>query len=277
MASTRRWWFCLAAATWFCRVGVLLPARLAAQIGPEPDASIEHCLRTARVREAGRVLEGVTLPRRLDIECGGERRVAVFKTYEMFRRGVTRFGDGSWELNFSDSFRYERAAYLLDRELGLNMVPVAVVRQIGLEHGALIDWVYGHHPGDPGLTLTSRLMAALAPQRACMHLFDALIFNVDRNPSNWLTDSEGRLYLIDHSRSFRTSTDLPEEFSTRRIWLSRDLYRRLRDLERDRLASLFADLLEPIQIDAILARRNRLVEAIESARRRLGDEVVFRD
>ena len=40
-----------------------------------------------------------------------------------------------------------------------------------------------------------------------MQVFDQLIYNVDRNQTNMLIDQGWHLWLIDHSRSFRTQQD----------------------------------------------------------------------
>ena len=258
--------------------GTGLPALLA-QIGPEADATIERCLMSGKVKGKSQELDGVTRPVKLKLECDGETRNAVFKTWDSFHLGLTRLQDGSWEMNFADSYRFERAAYLVDRELGLNMVPVAVIRGVRRNQGALIDWVSeASHENDPERTLTSSCVAALAPQKAAMHLFDALIYNIDRNVGNWLVDSTNqRLFLIDHSRSFRPWAQVPESFLAKRVWLTRELHSHLAALTRERLTELLSDLIGPAQIDALISRRDQLLELIEKARNERGESVVFRD
>ena len=45
------------------------------------------------------------------------------------------------------------------------------------------------------------------PLKSIMRMFDSLIYNVDRRPENYLVnESTGKLYLIDHGRSFRVKT-----------------------------------------------------------------------
>ncbi len=155
----------------------------------------------------GRHLEvGVTLPDRLWLEHDGYRISAAFKHLDFERKGLTHFEKAPPELNFKDSFRYERAAYLLDRLLGLQMVPVTVLRSVKAHEGAVVAWV------EDAITEQERLRLKLAPedtrllirQRAAMRLFDALIYNIDNNLGNQLwTRPDWRLHLIDHTRSFR--------------------------------------------------------------------------
>lgn len=252
---------------------------MAAQIGPESDLEIERCLKSGHVDRKGENLVGVTRSVRLELECDGKTRSAVFKTVDTFHRGLTRFEDGSWEMNFADSYKFERAAYLVDRELGLNMVPVAMIREVRRNQGALIDWIPNtSHENDPARPLTPSEVAALAPQKAAMHLFDALIYNIDRNVGNWLVDIDNRrLYLIDHSRSFRSSSRVPQTFLEKRIWLTREMHANLAAVSRGRLTDVLEGLVEPGQIDALLSRRDQLLEIVKSACDEYGENVVFRD
>ena len=40
-----------------------------------------------------------------------------------------------------------------------------------------------------------------------MRVFDELIANTDRNQGNMLIDKQWKLWLIDHTRGFRTTSD----------------------------------------------------------------------
>jgi hypothetical protein len=203
----------------------------------------------------------------------------VFKYVDEVRWGVTRFGSGSREIHFSDSYRYERAAYLLDRELGLRMVPVTVIREIRGREGCLSHFLdHASHEREPLEGLTGQQVLALSKQRTIMRIFDALIYNTDRNLGNWLVDDADRsLYLIDHSRSFREQKELPAEFFQRHIRLSRQLYEKLSALGEERLVALLGTLLHRPQIRAVLVRRDLILERIDQDREAYGDAFVFTD
>lgn len=268
--TERRFWFPILAVT------TLLPSAVAAQISSFSDAEVEQCLSEGQIGKRAGKLVGVTKPEHLEIDCSIELDSAVFKSFDEHRRGITRLGGGATEMNFSDSYKYERAAYLLDRELGLGMVPVAVIRNIKGDEGVLVAWIpnAGHEAtmGRP----TSSQMAALAPQKALMMLFDALILNVDRRQENWMIDKETwDLYLIDHSRAFRGRKELPEGFTDQLVRMNKSLYTNLEALDEDRLTELLEDLVSGAQIESLLARRDLILQKIDQDREVYGDSIVF--
>jgi len=262
----------LIAAAW-----ILLPSTLTATGPEDADSVIERCLAEGKILEKLKNLEGVTRPELFLIECEGMERWAVVKKLDETLRGVKRFEDGTWEMNYSDSYRYERAAYLLDRELGLNMVPVAVIREVKRREGAVVEWIDdASHVKDAPKRPTGPQAAELARQKAVMRLFDALIFNSDRNQSNYLVgDEDWRLYLIDHSRAFREVGTLPEPFQESRARLSRDLYQRLEALDEGPLMELMEGLISQGQVRKMLERRDKILEKIKRDCEEWGDNVVF--
>jgi hypothetical protein len=256
---------------------VLLSQPGSGQLDPSTDLEIERCLEQGKIIRKTDTLVGVTRPDQLELECDGETHVAVFKIIDEHRRGVTRFNRGGAEMNYSDSFKYERVAYLLDRELGLNMTPVAVIRDYKGDEGAMIDWIHGASlQKEMTQTPTGTQMAELARQKAMMRVFDALILNVDRRPENWLIDDEDwSLYLIDHGRAFRTQKQLPEAYVEKKSRISPELYEKLQALDEDQLVELFEGLISNAQIKALLDRRDQIVEKIEEDLTTYGEAVVF--
>src|ERR1041385_841726 len=54
-------------------------------------------------------------------------------------------------------------------------------------------------------------------ENAVMEVFDQLICNMDRNQTNMLIDMDWHLWLIDHSRSFRTRPTLKAPTAVRTV------------------------------------------------------------
>lgn len=243
------------------------------------DLAIEHCLTEAQIVERLEVLVGVTKPVLYAIECEGQRSRAIFKSLDESRQGRTLFDSGRSEINFTDSFRYERAAYLLDRELDLHRVPVAVIRNVEGRSGVLLQWIEDASTEiELRGKLTTQELVGLAKQKSSMHVFDALIYNTDRRPENWLVGhQDSRLFLIDHSRAFRLQRQLPEDFASRPARLSRELLAELQDLNERDLTELLEGLIDKPQIRALLARRDLILEKIVNDVAKLGEAAVLTD
>jgi hypothetical protein len=100
------------------------------------------------------------------------------------------------ELNFKDSFKYNIAAYRLDKILDLHMIPVSVPRKIGGKSSAVTWWV-----DDKMMDEVDRKKQGLEPpdkdawnkQMYDVRVFDQLIYNTDRNLGNLVIDKQWRL------------------------------------------------------------------------------------
>ncbi len=261
-------------------IALAIPPTLAVSQQTEvSDSQIETCLENGRILKGQKQMKGVTRPIKIEIECDEETRSALFKSIDEHRRGVTRLQGSGAEMNFSDDFRYERAAYLLDRSLGLDMVPVAVLRSRRGDEGVLVDWIENaSHQTEMPAEPTAQQMIYLGRQKKLMRLFDSLIANTDRRPPNWMIGNEDyKLYLIDHSRAFRTDKELQQDFLDDRAWLPRDVYQRLEELDERDLKEQLKYLLDGNQIRAIIVRRDEIVAKIDRDRKEFGDEVVLAD
>jgi len=251
--------------------------RLPAGMG---DAELEKFLREAEIVGAKEIGVGVTKPRRLVLQQGGLRLRAAFKSVNQSKLGTTEFRGGSAEFNFTDRHVYERAAYLLDRELEMNRVPVAVLREFDGEEGVVVQWI--EDAIDEGGRLKERSGPEnglyLQYQKHIMYLFDALILNTDRTPANQLiTPADWRLHLIDHSRAFRMTRKLPELIEKMGLTLPRAQYEALKRLNEKRLVPLLDGLLSRGQVRALLARRDRLVRKLDRDIAEKGAERVFQE
>jgi hypothetical protein len=170
---------------------------------------------------------------------------------------------------------------LIDRYLGLEMVPVTVTRFIGRNQGAAIAWVEeAISPEELRQTaLTDAERSRMSYQEGLMTLFDSLIKNVDRNQGNMLITKEDlRLHLIDHSRAFRQEKELSTKLVNERIALPEDVYERLRRLslmDGKELREVADKSISRALSKAVIARAVLIVEKIDQERTAYGDETVF--
>jgi hypothetical protein len=90
-----------------------------------------------------------------------------------------------------------------------------------------------------------------------MYLFDAMIDNFDRHAGNMLVDSRERLWLVDHTRSFRLYTDAK---GLDRVTVpDADFLKRLEALDRETLEAHLRPFLTTRHIDALLRRRSQIL------------------
>jgi len=176
---------------------------------------------------------------------------------------------------FRDDYIFECAAYELSRLLGLDNVPPAVEREIEGKKGSLQLWIEG------AVTEKDRRVQGLSlldEERLSQHwqvmlVFDNLIFNDDRNRGNYLYDQNGKLWMIDHTRSFRTDDELPYPsgilYSERRLWEG------LQKLESAVLRTHLQKYLGPSELESLIKRKDRLVEYIQVMIAERGEEDVL--
>ena len=231
--------------------------------GMSCERELEEFLQTAEVTGIEDVGDGITHPRRVTLQKDGRHARAIFKTVDI--TSTELHYTNRLEQVFTDRYVYEVAAYRIDRMLGIGLVPVTVLRTIHGELGSLQLWIEDAMPmqdavdhdlpvGDAELLL-QRLML--------MYVLDAMIYNIDRNFGNILVRPErDHLFLIDHSRSFRTAKKLPSHKEERPIPVPERVVRGLRELDLEALSAELDGLLKPQQIRAIEARRRLLLEEL---------------
>ena len=245
----------------------------------QSDEAIEELLKSAKVVSMKKIPVGVTRPRKLVLADGGRQVHASFKNIDHTEHKKRDRGPGgnTIYLQWRDWYGYDIAAYRLDRLLGLYRVPPTVERREGSETGAVSIWLEGTLPERvrQGREIPPPEYARFNQQKQILRLFDNLIANRDSNLGNILIDSNWRLWFIDFSRSFGTSRELiyPEQVTH----CDRLVLDALRNLDREAVAEQLGEFLTVFEIDALMARRDKLVEHIESRIEQLGEELVLFD
>jgi hypothetical protein len=226
-------------------------------------AEVLEFLRQAEVVSSKRAPGGITGARKLLLERDGIRAHAVFRNVRI-EELVRKLPDGRIQTHFRDHCMNELAAQALARVLGLETVPPTVVREVDGKVGALQLWI---ERAQTEKSFRKRELLGVARvkhrlQIEQMHVFDNLINNTDRNLGNFLTDDAGRVWYIDHTRSFSRVPTLPTPSRVDRC--SRAVWERLRHVTDEEIVEALAAHLDPPEIEGVLARRHLLVDLLES-------------
>lgn len=254
-------------------VGLLL---LALAAPPASDAAREEFLRYGEIVDVERLGQGVTGTRRATLHLHGVKHGAHVQTVDIQHRPMASFAN--FEPGFTDSFKYNIAAYEIDRMLGVGMSPVCVFRRFEGKSAAFCWWV-----DDVLMDEAKRRARRVQPPDRMRHsrqvwrmrIFDQLIYNTDRNQGNLLYDRDWNLWAIDHTRAFRVWPKLARERDVTHI--DRDLLERLKALDRKRVEMRTGEWLSRQQIDGLFARRDLIVKRLEERVRKMGEAAVLFD
>ena len=235
----------------------------ARRIGQRPsdltDDELEVFLATAEILSIEEVGEGVTKPRKVYLEKDGIHLQGVFKDVNFKEQ---RRGRGS--ISIGDLWRYEVAAYKVDRLLGLGLVPATVEREIGGVTGSLQFWVEGliSYKDVVEQDIATGNWCPMRPQFELLQVFDGLIYNQDRTQQNLtLLQDNWTVVLIDHSRSFESDWKFPPAVDKSDYLVVRPaVARRLATLTQENVQAAVGDYLKPRQVKALVKRRDRLLK-----------------
>lgn len=221
--------------------------------------------------------DAVTEPWRLTLKKDGVTMYAWWKNVEGRPKG------------FPDSWKWEIAAYRLDKYLGLNMIPPIVMKRFRGDRGSCsLDY---------GNTITLRqkkaqdLRSSSGAQVASLNratylqrAFDNLIANSDRNEGDVLYTKDWRMILIDHSRAFSTSKKYTKKLlfdensksapkPMRR--LPRAFVEKLRSMNSETIKEAVGEYLTDREIECVLIRRDLIIENLSERIDKLGEASVL--
>jgi hypothetical protein len=224
------------------------------------DVEVEAFLKSAEVVSRTELRGSANLPEKLLLRGGGVEAHALFRTVDK-KKASARVGKETIR-DFHDSFVYECAAYELSRLLSIDSVPPCVLRSIDGVEGSIQLWIEEAATAYQVGQDSSRppLEESLPEAFQTMYLFDALIDNFDRHAGNILVDSRDRLWLVDHTRSFRLYTNA--RGLDRIVSADPDLLRRLEELDRDALTRCLSPFVGTRHIDALLRRRAQILRRL---------------
>ena len=237
---------------------------------------MEQFLTNARILVEKPIEKGITHTFRITLSDGRIYHDAHVQQIDVYKPEY-RTKDGV-EKNFTDSYKYNIAAYRLDKLMDLNMVPVCVYRVVDNKPSAVDWWVddvqfdeedrRAKNAEPPDLNYWGRQLNDIRD-------FDALIYNVDRNQGNVLIDKDWKVWAIDHSRSFRLLPAIRDESILRRI--SGKLLNGMKTLNQENLEANLLPYISKDAIAAMLARRDLLVKFFENQITEKGPDVILTD
>lgn len=238
----------------------------------------EEFLETATIigQKQQKSREAVTEPWDLILEKDGVTRKALWKN------AAGRMG-GKVE-----NWRGEIAAYRLDKYLGLNMISPTVEKEFRGERGSCqiwVDyWIKASHKNEQKIKVPSYKVFHYNRANYLRWAFDNLIANEDRHAGNIFITEDWRIILPDHSRSFRTSkkftknliyTEKHKEGPKIMKELPRAFVEKLKSLNFELIRDIVGEYLTDKEIDAILIRRDLILQVIDERIKKLGEDKVL--
>jgi hypothetical protein len=235
---------------------------------------ITQFLLNAKIVQSHDAKKGITHTLRLTLSDGTVTHDASFQSIEE-HKAAKNFAAGT-ELNFVDSYRYNLAAYRLAELIGMdNMIPVYVERKYKGESGSLSWWLpvkmdeverYQKNITPPDLTAWNNQMYKI-------RVFDELIYDSDANLTNVLIGPNWEIWRIDFTRAFRDNKDLKEPKNLTQC--ERHLFEKLKALDANELAAKTKGYLNKVDVEAVMARRDKIVAQFQKMISEKGESAVL--
>lgn len=261
-------------------LGFLAPAAFATNDPRNPDWSTisdeakEGFLRKAKVITRRPISVGITGTDRVTLSDGKWTHDAHFQKIDESKPVFQ--GTMGNELNFRDCYKFNIAAYHVDRMIGLGMVPVSVARRIGGREGALTWWL-----DDIMMMERKRQQRKIAApdadhwnrQMYQIRVFNELVYNTDANLTNLLIGQDWTIWLVDFSRAFRRHETLRAPGNL--ACIDPGIFARLKNLDPDEVRAKLKPHLISLEIKGLLARRDKIVQFVEDRLAKAGESEAF--
>ncbi len=157
----------------------------------------------------------------------------------------------------------EVAAYRLDRHLGMEMIPVAVVRTVDGKNGVMTLDIADLVDEDQRILrqLGSSAWCPLKDQFNMMYVFDILLHNKgrERNSMRYRAD-DMRLMLTENRNILGAERGIPRYLKSVAVSIPADLRSKFQAMNAQMLEELLGDVLDVKRRKAILSRRDALLK-----------------
>ncbi len=226
------------------------------------DREKEDFLLRAEIVRSKRLKIGVTGSRRATLSLDGRTHDAHIQAVDVMKHNA-RLGERT-EKVLRDSYRYNIAAYRLDRMLELHMVPVSIERVVKGEKSAVTWWV-----DDVQMMEGERIEKRIRPpgslawvrQGYRQRIFNELVYNTDFNHGNQLITHDWKVWLIDFTRAFWPVSEL---FKPENLWQpDKPLLDKMRALTPEQVDDRLSCCLTKRERRSLLARRDLILRHFE--------------
>ena len=106
-----------------------------------------------------------------------------------------------------------------------------------------------------------------------IRVFNELIYDTDPNLTNILIGEDWKIWRVDFSRAFRLSKDLKN--SNNLVRCERQLLEKLKSLNEDELTQKTKDYLTKLEVQAVIARRDKIVAYFQTLIAQKGETEVL--
>jgi hypothetical protein len=239
-----------------------------------PEQMADFLAKAAIVKEKT-TSDGVTRPIRATLSDGVLTHDAQFQIVDE-AKALFEAGKAS-EVDFKDTYRFNIAGYRLAQMVGLQNVPMSVERRYKNKNAAVTWWIDDVMFDDSG---RQKLQDKFGPdpertakQMHIMHVWDELIQNRDRNKGNIVWTKDWTLWMIDHTRAFRSGESLlrPNEL----IRVERTFFEKMKQLTEASVSETMKGVLTRGEIRSMLKRRDALVKHFEKQIAERSEVAVF--
>ncbi len=258
---------------------IVLSYSAGAQFTPEELAEKPRCeefLKAADIVQSEEIGEGVTKPFRLYLKMGDMKATGIWKNPKGMKGG------------YLEGWRYEIAAYEMDKLLDLNLIPPTVEKEFKGKKGSLQLWVESEYSlldiMEQKISFPPEYRDHINKMKYITRAFDSLIANEDRTQQNILYTKDWRMILIDHSRSFRSSNKFTKQlmFGKNGIQgpklmrcLPRAFVEKIKMLDFKSIKNAVGPYLKDKEIKAILARKKLLLNEISQMIKEQGEDKIL--
>src|ERR1700720_4442745 len=257
---------------------VCLTCGLFAVAADEPSLTkeqIKQFLLTAKVVHSKESKKGATHTVRLTLSDGTVTHDASFQALDQHKREM-KLANGTTELNFVDSYKYNIAAYELAELLGMDdIVPVYVERKWEGNTGSLSWWLPVKM--DEAERYKQKIAApdpdAWNNQMFKIRVFDQLVSDADPNLTNVLIGENWQIWRIDFSRAFRLNKEPKDPKDLVRC--DRQLLQKLKALDANTLTEKTNGYLTKDEVKAVMMRRDKIVAQFQKMIAEKGENEVL--